>query len=219
MPYLITQIIASNIGSTATLIGDPPNIMIGSATGLGFTDFVVNLIVPVALTFVVTLWLLKRIYSRELVISESRRARVMAFKERDFIRDYSLLKKSLLILGLTILGFILGPSLHQESATVALSGATLLLLITREEPEDILLAIEWPTIFFFIGLFVLVGGLEEVGVIAWVAQKALALTSGAMLPMTMTILWLSAIASAVVDNIPFTATMIPLIQKMGELGG
>jgi Na+/H+ antiporter NhaD/arsenite permease-like protein len=219
LPYLITQIIASNIGGTATLIGDPPNIMIGSAAGLGFVDFVVNLFVPVTLTFIVTLLLLKRIYQGELVIAESRRLKVMAFEEKEFIRDYLLLKKSLLILGLTILGFIFAPSLHLESATIALSGATLLLLITREEPEDILLAIEWPTIFFFVGLFVLVGGLEHAGVIEWVARKALALTAGALLPATMTVLWLSALASAFVDNIPFAATMIPLIQKMGELGG
>ncbi len=219
IPYLITQIIASNIGGTSTLIGDPPNIMIGSAVGLGFTDFVSNLIIPVIITFIVTLWILRIIYRRELVISESQKLKVLAFKEQEAIKDYLLLKKSLLVLGLTILGFILGQAWHLESATIALSGATLLLLITGEEPEDILLAIEWPTIFFFIGLFVLVGGLEQVGVIEWIAQRALTVTAGALLPTTMTILWLSAIASAFVDNIPFTATMIPLIQKMGELGG
>lgn len=219
IPYLITQIIASNIGGTSTLIGDPPNIMIGSAVGLGFTDFLSNLIIPVIITFIVTLWILRIIYRRELVISESQKLKVLAFKEQEAIKDYLLLKKSLLVLGLTILGFILGQAWHLESATIALSGATLLLLITGEEPEDILLAIEWPTIFFFIGLFVLVGGLEQVGVIEWIAQRALTVTAGALLPTTMTILWLSAIASAFVDNIPFTATMIPLIQKMGELGG
>jgi Na+/H+ antiporter NhaD/arsenite permease-like protein len=219
MPYLITQIIASNIGGTSTLIGDPPNIMIGSAAGLGFSDFVSNLIIPVIITLIVTLWILRIIYRRELVISESQKLKVLAFKEQEAIKDYLLLKKSLLVLGLTILGFILGQAWHLESATVALSGATLLLLITGEEPEDILLAIEWPTIFFFVGLFVLVGGLEQVGVIEWIAQRALTVTAGALLPTTMTILWLSAIASAFVDNIPFTATMIPLIQKMGELGG
>jgi Na+/H+ antiporter NhaD/arsenite permease-like protein len=219
MPYLITQIIASNIGGTSTLIGDPPNIMIGSAAGLGFTDFVSNLLIPVVITFIVTLWILRIIYRRELVISESQKLKVLAFKEQEAIKDYLLLKKSLLVLGLTILGFILGQAWQLESATIALSGATLLLLITGEEPEDILLAIEWPTIFFFVGLFVLVGGLEQVGVIEWIAQRALTVTAGALLPTTMTILWLSAIASAFVDNIPFTATMIPLIQKMGELGG
>lgn len=217
--FLLTQIMSSNIGGTATLIGDPPNIMIGSATGLGFMDFVINLTFPIILIFFVTLFLLKIIYRKQLVVEESLKSRIMAFKEIEAIKDYALLKKSLLVLGLTILGFVLHQFLHMESATIALGGATLLLLITREEPEDILLSVEWPTIFFFAGLFVLVGALEHVGVIEWVARKSLEATGGALALTTLLILWLSAIASAFVDNIPFVATMIPLIQKMGELGG
>ena len=219
IPFLLTQIISSNIGGTATLIGDPPNIMIGSATGLGFLDFVINLTLPVIVIFFVTMFLLKIIYRKQLVVEESLKARIMDFKEIEAIKDYALLKKSLLVLGLTIFGFVLHQFLHMESATIALGGATLLLLITREEPEDILLSVEWPTIFFFAGLFVLVGALEHVGVIEWVARKSLEATGGALTLTTLLILWLSAIASAFVDNIPFVATMIPLIQKMGELGG
>lgn len=219
VPFLITQILASNIGGTATLIGDPPNIMIGSATGLGYMDFLLNLIVPVLITFAVTMWILKLVYRKDMVVSESQKAKILAFDELQSIKDYGLLKKSLGVLMLTIVGFVLHQFLHLESATVALGGATLLLLITGEEPEDILLAVEWPTLFFFAGLFVLVGALEHVGVIEWVAKESLAATQGAMLQTSMLILWLSAIASAFVDNIPFVATMIPLIQKMGEIGG
>ncbi len=219
VPFLITQILASNIGGTATLIGDPPNIMIGSATGLGFMDFLPNLILPVLVSFAVTMWILKLVYRRDMVVSESQKVKILAFDELQAIKDYGLLKKSLGVLVLTVSGFVLHQFLHLESATVALAGATLLLLITREEPEDILLTVEWPTLFFFAGLFVLVGALEHVGVIEWVAKKSLEATQGAMLQTSMLILWLSAIASAFVDNIPFVATMIPLIQKMGELGG
>lgn len=219
MPFLITEILASNIGGTATLIGDPPNIMIGSATNLSFNDFLLNLSIPAFITFIVTIWLLKRIYREDMVIDESRRAKIMAFDELEQIKDWALLKKSLAVLGLTILGFILHGVLHLESATIALAGAILLLAITREEPEDILLHVEWPTIFFFVGLFVLVGGLEHVGVIRWIAEEGLKVTGGALGPTAMLILWLSAIASAFVDNIPFVATMIPLIKAMGEMTG
>lgn len=219
IPFLITQILASNIGGTATLIGDPPNIMIGSATGLTFMDFVLNLTLPVIIVFIVTLAILKLYYRKELAAVPSENSKIMDFDERQAIKDYALLKKSLAVLGLTILGFVLHGVLGLESATIALAGATLLLLLTKEEPEDILLAVEWPTMFFFIGLFILVGALESVGIIEWIAELSLDATKGALLPTTMIILWLSAIASSVVDNIPFVATMIPLIQKMGELGG
>lgn len=219
IPFLVTQIMSSNIGGTSTLIGDPPNIMIGSATGLGFMDFILNLGIPIVLVFLATMFLLKIIYRKELVVEEALKSKIMLFNELEAIKDYALLKKSLFVLILTILGFVLHQFLHLESATIALGGATLLLLITREEPEDILLTVEWPTIFFFAGLFILVGALEHVGIIEWVAKKSLEATGGAMTFTTLLILWLSAIASAFVDNIPFVATMIPLIEKMGQLGG
>ncbi len=219
IPFLISEILASNIGGTLTLIGDPPNIMIGSATGLGFLDFVVNLFIPVIVTFIVSMILLKVIFRKGLVVNEAAKRKVMSLEEEGLVKDYALLKKSFFVLCLTILGFILHKFVHIESATIALSGATLLMLITKEEPEDILLAIEWPTIFFFVGLFIMVGALEHVGVIAWVAEKSLAVTGGALVPTAMLVLWLSAVASAFIDNIPFVATMIPLIEKMGQLGG
>ncbi len=219
MPFLISQILASNIGGTSTLIGDPPNIMIGSAAGLGFMDFIVNLIIPIALVFAVNMLLLRRIYGGKMSVTEGLKRKLAGLDAAQQIKDYRLLKKSLTVLGLTILGFVMHQALHLESATIALSGATLLLVVTREEPEDVLLTVEWPTIFFFAGLFVVVGTLDHVGIIEWVARQSLAATGGALRASTMLILWLSAIASAFVDNIPFVATMIPLIHKMGELGG
>ncbi len=218
-PFLISQILASNIGGTSTLIGDPPNIMIGSATGLGFSDFIVNLFIPVALVFAVNMLLLRRIFRSKMAVEEGLKLKLAGLDANRQIKDYSLLKKSLTVLALTILGFVLHQALHLESATIALGGASLLLLITREEPEDVLLTVEWPTIFFFAGLFVVVGALDHVGIIEWIARQSLAATGGAVKASTMLILWLSALASAFVDNIPFVATMIPLIQKMGEIGG
>ncbi|ABZ85344.1 arsenical pump membrane protein [Heliomicrobium modesticaldum Ice1] len=219
VPFLIAEVLAANIGGTATLIGDPPNIMIGGAVGLSFNDFVFNLAPIVLLIMGVTLLLLKWIYRRELQADDASKARIMALDETETIKDHALLRKAALVLALTILGFMLHGLLRLESATIALAGAAFLLLITREEPEDILLSVEWPTLFFFIGLFIIVGALEHVGVIRWVAETALRLTGGAVGPTAVLILWLSAVASAFVDNIPFVATMIPLIKAMGEMGG
>ncbi|MGD8189155.1 ArsB/NhaD family transporter [Brevibacillus ginsengisoli] len=220
LPYLISEIIASNVGGTATLIGDPPNIMIGSSIPeLDFMAFVVNL-APIALiVLLVTLVLLYFIYRRELQTSPELQEKLMNLQERDEITDVPLLKKSLSVLVLTILGFTLHGMLHLESATVALTGAFVLLLLTGEHfLEDALSKVEWNTIFFFVGLFVLVSGLVETGVIAKMAQAAIGWTGGDALKTSSLILWLSAIASAFVDNIPFVATMIPMIKEMGTLG-
>ncbi|PKM82196.1 MAG: hypothetical protein CVU89_06015 [Firmicutes bacterium HGW-Firmicutes-14] len=219
LPFLITEIIASNVGGTATLIGDPPNIMIGSQTHLGFMDFVINLTPVVIPIFILTMLCLKFIYGRRMKVEEELKQKIMEFDEYAAIKDSGLLKKCLFILGLTILGFILHQFVHMESATIALGGGTLLMLITRTNPEHALHEVEWPVIFFFIGLFVLVGGLEETGIIEGLAKRALEFTGGEMVSTAMIVLWLSAIASAFVDNIPFVATMIPLLKTMGELGG
>lgn len=220
IPFLIAEIISSNVGGTATLIGDPPNIMIGSGAGLGFMDFIVNLAPVIIVVFIITIILLALIFRKSLVVAPEKQQRIMVFNATDFIKDYALLKKSLFVLSLVIIGFILHQSLHLESATVALAGAALLMLIARDnEPEEVLLTVEWPTIFFFIGLFILVGSLENVGIIESIARKTLDLTHGNQSVTAMTILWMSAIFSAFVDNIPFTATMIPLIKSMGQLSG
>jgi Na+/H+ antiporter NhaD/arsenite permease-like protein len=219
VPFLIAEIIASNIGGTATLIGDPPNIMIGSATSLGFMDFVFNLTPVVVVVYVITIFIIQIIYRKQLTAKKELQAKIMDLDEKSEIKDPRLLRKCLVVLSLTVLGFILHQYIHLESSVIALSGASLLMLVTRGDPEHSLHAVEWPVIFFFIGLFVVVGALEEVGIIEAVARWSLEVTGGNIVSTGMLILWLSAIASAFVDNIPFVATMIPLIQDMGRLGG
>ncbi|ABB15138.1 SLC13 family permease [Carboxydothermus hydrogenoformans] len=219
IPFLISQVLASNIGGTATLIGDPPNIMIGSQTHLDFLDFLKNLTPVVAIIHIATMFLFYLIYRKDFNVSAELKKKLLDLNEIDEIKDFALLKKSLFVLGLVILGFILHGTLGLESATIALFGAALLLTITRDEPEEVLLTVEWPSIFFFLGLFIVVGGLVETGVIDRVARWSLEATKGNFTLTGMLILWLSAIASAFVDNIPFVATMIPLIQKMGALAG
>ncbi|WP_018085356.1 SLC13 family permease [Desulfurispora thermophila] len=219
LPFLIVEIIASNVGGTATLIGDPPNIMIGSATHLGFMDFIINLTPVIVVVYVLTVFFLKIIYRRQLVTAPELQAAIKEMDENEEIKDADLLKRCLLVLFLTIAGFALHQFIHLESSVIALSGASLLLLLSRQDPEHALHAVEWPVIFFFAGLFIIVGGLEHTGVIEKVARWSLDLTGGQMVPTAMLILWVSALASAFVDNIPFVATMIPLIQDMGRLGG
>jgi Na+/H+ antiporter NhaD and related arsenite permeases len=217
LPFLYAEIISSNLGGTATLIGDPPNIMIGSATGLGFIDFLSNLALPVAIILLITVALMVWMFRKQLRTSPQRINELLQINEKTFIKDWRLLKICLFILSLTIAGFLLHQMLHLESATIALAGASLLMLISGENPDEVLLTVEWPTLFFFAGLFVIVGGLVENGVIALVAQKVLAMTGGQLVPTGMLVLWLSAIASAFVDNIPMVATMIPMLQSMGQM--
>lgn len=219
VPFLISEILASNIGGTATLIGDPPNIMIGSATGLSFNAFATNLAPVSILILFVTIGVLVLLYRKDLQIDEENRQNILKLHYKDEISDWKLLKKSLTVLGITIVGFGLHGVFHIESATIALAGAMLLMLISREEPEEILLNIEWSTIFFFAGLFVLVGGLKATGVIKALAQWSLAMTQGQVMETSLLVLWLSAIASAFIDNIPFVATMIPMLQEIGHISG
>lgn len=218
IPFMFTEILIANIGGTATLIGDPPNIMIGSATGLGFVDFIVNLAPVVIVISVATLFLLKLIYKDFLKAKDENKQKIMKMDETITIKDTLLLKKSLIVLFITILGFMIHSHFHLESATIALGGAALLLVISKIDPEEILFEVEWTTIFFFMGLFILVGSLVEVGVIDNLAKKMLELTKGNLFVTTLTILWVSAIASAFLDNIPFVATMIPLIKAMTASG-
>lgn len=220
VPYLISLIIASNIGGTMTMIGDPPNIMIGSAVKeLTFMAFIDNLAPVSILILVVTILIFVLIYRKQMQTTTQLKAEMMAIDEKSEITDVGLLKKCLWILTLTIVGFFVHQLFHMESATVALTGAFILLLITGEHYlEKSLERIEWTTIFFFVGLFVIVSGLVETGVIENLAKRAVDLTGGNSIATAMLILWLSAIASAFVDNIPFVATMIPLIQNMGNMG-
>lgn len=219
VPFLISEIIASNIGGTATLIGDPPNIMIGSAAGLSFNAFANNLAPVSMVILLITILLLVLLYRKDLQVNEADRLIILTRCYKDEIKDWRLLKQSLAVLLITIAGFGMHGILHLESATIALAGALLLMLISKEEPEDILLNIEWPTIFFFAGLFVLVGGLRSTGVIRELALWSLHITQGQVLETSLLVLWLSALASAFIDNIPFVATMIPLLQEIGQLTG
>jgi Na+/H+ antiporter NhaD/arsenite permease-like protein len=159
------------------------------------------------------------VYRKQLVVKPENQEMVMAMDERKFIKEPHLLRKSLTVLGLTILGFVFHGFLHLEPATLAIAGATLLMAISGVKPEKVLKEVEWPVIFFFVGLFVLVGTLEELGVIKLIAIEAVKLTQGNLVLTGLLILWMSAIASAFIDNIPFVATMIPLIQNMGQIGG
>lgn len=220
IPFLITQIIASNVGGTATLIGDPPNIMIGSAVKeLTFMSFINNLS-PIAIVIMLAyLPLFMFLFGKKINSTPELQQRIMEMDEKAMITDSKLMRKCLLVLGLTIIGFFLHQTLHLESATVALAGAFLLLLLTGEHMmEKAFQSVEWTTLFFFVGLFVLVSGLVETGVIAKLAAQAIELTGGDLFMTSMLILWLSAIASAFLDNIPFVATMIPMIQEMGNMG-
>lgn len=220
VPFLITQIIASNVGGTATLIGDPPNIMIGSAVKeLTFMAFVENLTPIVIAIMLAFLPLFILLFRKQIRTTPELMRGIMEMDERELIADRRLLGKCLAILGLTIFGFFAHRMLHLESATVALLGAFLLLLLTGESMlEKAFAKVEWTTIFFFVGLFVLVSGLVETGVIAKLAARAIELTGGDAVATSMLILWLSAVVSAFLDNIPFVATMIPLIQEMGNMG-
>ena len=222
MPYLISQILASNIGGTATLIGDPPNIMIGSAVGLDFMAFVENLTLISIIIFILVQFILIGLYHKGLHTQAELQDTIMRLPAGARITDHALLRKCLVVIFLTITFFVLHGSLGLESATVALSGAGLLLLLTATRDEGaivkVLSKIEWPAIFFFGGLFILVGALVETGVIRMLAAEAIKATGGNVEATAILILWMSAFASAFIDNIPFVATLIPLIQDMGQMG-
>jgi Na+/H+ antiporter NhaD/arsenite permease-like protein len=222
VPYLISEVIASNIGGTATLIGDPPNIMIGAENKhLTFNAFLIHLGPIAAIVLAVTLVILYFLYRNQLSVTEENKQKLAELDENKEIKNVSLLKKSLVVLGLTIIGFTLHSVLHVEASVIAFAGASLLLLIglNEHEIEKTFASIEWTTIFFFAGLFALVGALQEVGVIEWLAKGVLDFTKGDLSLAATLILWVSGIASATIDNIPFVATMIPLIQEMAkELG-
>ena len=221
-PFLIAQILSSNIGGTATLIGDPPNIMIGSAVGLQFMDFITNLSAICILIFIVTIALLIVIYGKKLHTTDELREKVMQLDEKSQIVEPRLLKKCLFALAVTISLFVLHGQLHLDTATAAMTGAGLLLLISFPQKEamiaKVLSKVEWLAIFFFAGLFILVGALVETGVIKMLAEEAIKITNGDLTATSMLILWMSAYASAFIDNIPFVATLIPLIQDMGQMG-
>jgi Na+/H+ antiporter NhaD/arsenite permease-like protein len=214
IPLVVTEIIVSNIGGTATLIGDPPNILIAGATGLSFTAFIVNLAPLCVLAFGVVTAGLYLVFRGRLQVAPQARARVMELDARRSIEDVDELKRTVPVLVGTIVLFFVHQALGLEPATVALTGATVMLFLSRQRVEDALAGIEWPTLFFFVGLFVLVGALEETGAIAEVAQAIGDITAGDRSAELIGIMWASAFGSAVVDNIPFTAAMIPVVESL-----
>lgn len=218
IPFLIPEIFASNIGGTATLIGDPPNIMIGSAAGLDFMDFIVNEAPVIVVIFLATMFAFKMMYRKRLAVAEDKKLQICQMDEKVCIKDKKLLIKSLVVLALVLVGFFLHSTLGYSSAVIALSGAALLLLISGENVDETMHNVEWSTLFFFCGLFVIVGSLVEVGLIDRVAHYIVGLTNDNLLLTGIIMIWFSAIFSAFLDNIPFVATLIPLIKAMGDSG-
>lgn len=221
-PFLMAEVFASNIGGTATLVGDPPNIIIASKGGLTFNDFLVNLAPIVVVLMVVFLLLCRRMFRDYFVYDEERAASVMRLDEREAITDPRLLVTSVVVLGLVMAAFVLHPLVHYDPAVVALLGAGLLLLVTDVDPMATMREVEWPTLAFFAGLFVMVGGLVETGVIGKLAEATADVTGGDLTTATMVLLGGSAVLSAIVDNIPYVATMSPVVAELaaghGEAG-
>jgi len=216
LPFLITGILASNIGGTATLVGDPPNILIGSAAGIDFLTFAANL-APISLLILIVFpglsWFLFR---KDLQAGQSHALDIEALEAGALITDRRLLTKALIVMSGVVVGFLAHGALHLEPATIAVAGATILLVWGQSDPHKVLRDVEWTTLVFFVGLFIIVEAVVEVGLIAQVAEMALRLTDGNLALTSMLLLWLSAIASGIVDNIPYTATMIPIVENLGQ---
>ena len=219
IPLVVIEILVSNIGGTATLIGDPPNILIAGATDLSFMAFIVNLAPIAVVTFAVVISGLYLVFRGRLQVAPEARDRVMELDARASIEDMDELKRTVPVLVGTIVLFFAHQVLHIEPATVAMTGATVMLFVSRQKIEDSLAGIEWPTLFFFIGLFVMVGALEETGAIDEVAQGIADVTDGDRTAELLGIAWASAIGSGIVDNIPFTAAMIPVVESLQSDGG
>jgi Na+/H+ antiporter NhaD/arsenite permease-like protein len=228
-PYLFAEILASNIGGTATLIGDPPNILIGSQAGLSFNEFVWHLTPVIVVIMAVQAVIIHLLWGKDLRASEDAERAVMAMKPAESILDWKLLWQSLAVLGAVMVAFVFARPLHLEPATIALFGAAVLMLLDNWTHDSEKAAhsihttfgdVEWITIFFFIGLFVVVHGVDVSGLLALLAKQLVAATGGQLSTTGYAILWASAFLSAIVDNIPFVATMIPLIKNMApQLGG
>jgi Na+/H+ antiporter NhaD/arsenite permease-like protein len=227
-PFLFAEIFASNIGGTATLIGDPPNILIGSLAGLDFNAFVIHLTPVIIVVMAVQVLMIHLLWGRTMHSTPARRALVMGMSAGAAIVDQVLLKQSLAVLSVVMLAFVLARPLHLEPATIALAGAAVLMLLdnwqhhTEKQSENVHKTfgdVEWITIFFFVGLFVVVHGVEVGGLLRLLADKLVAATGGDMARAGYAILWVSAVLSAIVDNIPFVATMIPLIKSMAPAYG
>ncbi len=214
VPYLISIILASNIGGTATLIGDPPNILIGSASGLDFLDFMVNLTPVILVIFSAFSLLMVLLFRGQLQVPDDRREAILEAIDEEIITDRGLLIRTLVILGVVIVGFLAHGILGLEVATIALLGATALLLVSGIDVNEALRGVEWVTLFFFVGLFILVEAVVQTGIVSGIANGILEATGGDPGATTMALLWFSAGASAIIDNIPYTATAIPIVDQL-----
>lgn len=218
VPYIISQIMASNIGGTATLIGDPPNIMIGSAANLGFVDFILNTGFAIVFVVIAVLICFYFIYGNKLFVTNEAIEKIMKLDEKKAIKNRRLMHESIIVVIIVAACFVFHDQLGVESATIAIAAACVMLLIGKQDPEEIILSVEWPTILFFIGLFIVVGGIKKVGIITMLANGLIAVTGGNVMLTMLIILWVSAIVSSFLDNIPFVATLIPLILSMQSHG-
>lgn len=218
IPYIVTQIMASNIGGTATLIGDPPNIMIGSAAHLSFVDFICNTGFAILFVIIISILCFQIIYKKQLSVDNNAIQKVMLLDEKKAIKNRRLMIESIIVIVIVAVSFIFHDQLGLQSCTIAITAACVMLLIGGQDPEDIILSIEWPTILFFIGLFIVVGGLKKVGVITMLANGLISVTGGNVMITMLVILWVSAIVSSFLDNIPFVATLIPMILTMQSKG-
>lgn len=218
VPFIITQIMASNIGGTATLIGDPPNIMLGSAAGITFMEFILHNGPVVVIILLVTMICCGFLYRRQLLAEPGAVKKIMMMDEAEMITDQRLLRKSAAMTAATVFGFAFSNMLGIETSVIALAAAAVMLITGKKDIEGIVRDVEWTTILFFIGLFIVVGGLVETGVIEDLAHVIMDVTHGNALATMLTILWLSALLSSALDNIPFIATMIPLISSLGAEG-
>ncbi|HEV2088754.1 MAG TPA: ArsB/NhaD family transporter, partial [Cryptosporangiaceae bacterium] len=216
VPFLIAEALASNIGGTATLVGDPPNIIIASRAGLSFNDFLVVLAPLVVVLLVVFIGLCRILFRKAFAFDPSRVEAIMQLSEREAITDRRLLVKSLVVIGGVMVAFVLHTVLHLEPSVVALLGAGLLVAIAKVPVPETLREVEWPTLAFFMGLFIMVGGLIETGVIETLSKSAAEATEGRLLLASMVLLWASAVLSAIVDNIPYVATMSPIVADLVE---
>jgi len=217
VPFLIAEILASNIGGMATLVGDPPNILIGSAAGIDFVTFVANMGPISLLILLVFIGLARLMFKKELTVQDQSSVDITDLDASALITDPKLLLKSMIVMAGVIFGFLLHGALHLEPATIALTGATLLMLWSKTDPHYALRDIEWTTLFFLFGLFITVEAVVEVGLIKIVADAALRLTGGNLTLTSILLIWFSAIASGIVDNIPYTATMIPIVKSLGQV--
>jgi Na+/H+ antiporter NhaD/arsenite permease-like protein len=218
-PYLIAEALASNIGGTATLVGDPPNIIIASRAGLTYNDFLVHLAPLVVLVMIVFVGLCRWLFRSAFRYDPARAATIAQLRERDAIRDPRLLAISLAVLVMVTAAFVLHTALHLEPAVVASVGGLLLLLLSRLDPTAVARDVEWPTLIFFAGLFVMVGALVHTGVIEVISQAATAAVQGRLLLASLGLLWASAFLSAIIDNIPYVATMSPIVADLVAASG